>query len=84
VIIFVSDIGIQILSKAERWHADGTLKVVPQPKGFYQLYIIDAYYKKVLLLCVYALLTRKNTRDYKSLILKLKEAALTETETERT
>ena len=29
MIIFVSDIGNQILSKAERWHADGTFKVVP-------------------------------------------------------
>jgi hypothetical protein len=75
-IIFVSDIGIQILSKAERWHADGTYKVVPKLKGFYQLYIIHAYYKNLLLPCVYALLTGKDTRDYKSLILQLKEAAL--------
>jgi hypothetical protein len=76
MIIFVSDIGIKILSKSKRWHADGTFKVVPKPKGFYQLYIIHAYYKHVLLPCVYALLTGKDTRDYKYLILQLKEAAL--------
>jgi hypothetical protein len=65
-IIFVSDIGIQILSKAERWHADGTYKVVPKPKGFYQLYIIHAYYKNLLLPCVYALWQEK-TQEITSL-----------------
>jgi hypothetical protein len=73
-IMFVSDIGIQILSKAERWQAEGTFKVFPKPKGFYQLYIIHAYYKNVLLPCVHALLTGKDTIDYKSLILQLKAA----------
>ena len=76
MIIFVSDIGIHILAKSERWNADGTFKVVPKSKGFYQLYIIHAYYKHVLLPCLCALLSGKDTRDYKSLILKLKEAAL--------
>ena len=50
--------------------------MVPKPIGFFQLYIIHAYYHCVLLPCVYALMTGKETQNYKSMLLQLKEAAL--------
>jgi hypothetical protein len=76
MLIFISDIGIKILAKSSKWNGDGTFKVVPKPIGFYQLYIIHAYYHCVLLPCMYALMTGKETQHYKSLLLQLKEAAL--------
>ena len=63
MLIFASDIGIKILSKSSKWNGDGTFKVVPKPKGFFQLYIIFAYYRNVLLPCVYELLSVKETND---------------------
>jgi hypothetical protein len=74
MIIFCSDIGLQILSECNRWHGDGTFSVVPD--GFYQLYVIQGLYNSNMLPCVFALLTGKSEEIYRKLILELKDDAL--------
>ena len=46
------------------------------PKGFYQLYLIHAFYEENMIPCVFCLLTGKGKNDYKSLFMQLKEAPL--------
>ena len=74
MIIFCSAIGLQILSKWDRWHGDGTFTRVPD--GFYQLYVIHGLYKSNIITCVFALLTGKSEDVYKKLLLELKDGAL--------
>ena len=49
-LVFCSKIGLEILSKSSDWHADGTFHVAT--KFYYQLYVIQAYFKKRMIPCV--------------------------------
>ena len=75
MIIFVSVIGLKILSACNRWHDDGTFSVVPD--GFYQLYVMHGLYKSnmlpLLCFCVVNREIRKNI--YKKLLAELKDGA---------
>ena len=51
MIIFCSVIGSKILSKANRWYADGTFSC--EPEGFYQLYLIHSLYKSNMIASAY-------------------------------
>ena len=73
-IIFCSNVGLEILSLAKRWHSDGTFETTT--KFFYQLYIIHGWYKGVMFPCAYILLTRKDINLYKLVIRNLIELGL--------
>ena len=65
-IIFYSKIGLEILSKAKRWHSDGTFETTPA--FFYQFYILYGWY---MFPCAFILLTGKNQEIYKLAIQEL-------------
>jgi hypothetical protein len=73
LIIFASDYQLEILSKAERWHIDGTFNA--SPNLFYQLYSIHAWLFNEMHVCVFALLKNKLQTTYVELFNELKEKA---------
>ena len=54
IMVFCSPVGLEILSKRNRWAGDGTFHVAA--KYYYQLYIIQAYFKERMIPCVFALM----------------------------
>ena len=61
-IIFCSKIGLEILSKAKRWHSDGTFET--SPEFFYQFYIIHGYYQGKMLTISILLDNKKESLNY--------------------
>jgi hypothetical protein len=51
MIIFASSYQLEIFSKSERWHIDGTFDA--SPKQFYQVYTIPEWLRRNAYLCVY-------------------------------
>lgn len=62
ILVFCSDVGLEILSKSERWGGDGTFHVASN--YFYQLYIIHGYFMNRMIPCVYALMNRRRETHY--------------------
>ena len=60
---------LSLLRESQSWHADGTIKVVPEQ--FFQLYTINAQKGGIIITCVYALLTNKSELIYTTLFTKL-------------
>ena len=57
IIAHVSSTQLEILSKASRWHMDGTFKSAPSL--FYQNYTIHGWYEEEMYNCGYILLKNK-------------------------
>jgi hypothetical protein len=75
IIIFMSQVGLEILSKAKRWHFDGTFKTAP--KLFYQIMMIHGYCDNKMLASAYILLQNKQKATYIQSFTKLKEIVIT-------
>jgi len=74
ILIFASRTGLEILSKTQQWHADGTFKSAPQM--FLQVYIICGFYKEKLFPCVDAVTTAKNEIAYKYILDQIKTKSI--------
>ena len=69
-VIMATDQQLNLLSKAKRWYADGTFKVVRCP--FHQLWSLHAFIKdddKIKQIpLVYCLMSRRRKKDYKAIL----------------
>jgi hypothetical protein len=74
VVVFGSDIGIEILTLAKRIHGDGTFEVTPPL--FSQVYLIHAWYKHKMFPCIIILMTGKSFELYKIAFGIVKEQAM--------
>ena len=72
--MFASPDGIECLSNSENWHADGTFRVAA--KYFYQLYVIQVWYKFRMIPCAWVLMNRRRKEDYVKVLKELNKAAL--------
>ena len=70
MVLFMSDIGIEIMSTAEKWHVDGTFSRCP--KFLKQLLTIHAEFKDELFSCAYMVLPDKDSRTYTTIFIQLK------------
>lgn len=74
IAVFASDVGIEILCKSKRDHADGTFDITPPL--FKQVYLIHGWYRGKMFPCVIILLTGKSFELYKMAIQIIKDQAL--------
>ena len=74
ILVFASDMGINILSKCDRWHVDGTFHTAS--KYFGQLYIIQGWYKYRMIPVAWILMKKRKFKDYKKVLGKIKEHAI--------
>ena len=63
ILIFASDIGVQLLGDSEHWYADETFKVYPEI--FFQLYTVYAQRNDSIFPCIYGLLPNKTEVTYR-------------------
>lgn len=63
ILIFGSDIGLQLLNESEHWYGDGTFKVCPEI--YYQLYTLHAQRNGSIFPCIFALLPNKTEVTYR-------------------
>lgn len=68
MLVFCSDVGLKILSKAKKWHSDGTFDSAPAI--FYQLYLIHGMVGGRMFPAVYALLSGKSYNIYRKVKIK--------------
>jgi hypothetical protein len=66
MIAFASDIGLEILSKSNQWHVDGTFMACP--KIFDQFYTIQAWHMGEMHPCVYVYMKEKKNESYVKLL----------------
>jgi hypothetical protein len=64
MIIYASSFQLEILSKSDRWHLDGTFDAIP--KQFYQVYTIHGWLFDEMHICAFILLTNKKQTSYKT------------------
>ena len=74
ILVFCSLIGLEILSKSDSWHGDGTFHVAA--KYYYQLYLIHAWIMYRMIPCVFALMGRRREKDYDKVFNGIKKAAI--------
>jgi hypothetical protein len=72
ILLFCSPDGIACLADTPHWHADGTFHVAS--KYYYQLYIIQGWFKDRMIPCAFALMHRRRTQDYIKLLKALQRA----------
>ena len=63
ILIFASNIGVELMGESEHWYADGTSKVCPEI--IFQLYTIHAQRDGSIFPCLYALLPNKTEATYR-------------------
>ena len=73
MVVFVSDKGLELLSKSVQWHVDRTFRAAP--KNFYQLYTFHAWYMDEMRVCAFAFLTNKTAETYRRLLERMKTEA---------
>ena len=73
MVIYSSNIGLEILSKSLEWHADGTFKCAP--RKYKQMYLIHAWYKGHMYLCAKVFLKNKDEATYTRMLRMLVENA---------
>ena len=73
MLVFCSPDGLKCLAASTCWHADGTFYTAS--KYFYQLYVIQVWYKNRMIPCAWILMNRRTTEDYVSLLNELVKAA---------
>ena len=73
IIAHSSNVQLEILSKASRWHLDGTFKSAPTL--FYQSYKVHGWYNEEMYNCGYILLKNKKKDIYKKAFSRLKSSA---------
>ena len=69
IVGFASEMQLEILSSATRWHCDGTFK--SSPKVFVQLYVINAWHNDAMHACFYCLLPGKSEHLYEKMLTNL-------------
>ena len=74
IVIYASDLQLEILCQSKTIGADGTFKICPSI--FQQLYIIVGLYKGQAIPCAYILLSSKLEVVYKRMLKELKDACL--------
>ncbi|CAF1011457.1 unnamed protein product [Brachionus calyciflorus] len=70
ILIFMSPIGMKILSNSTRWHLDGTFKTCPT--YFHQILSIHVYYQNQMFPAGYILLQNKERETYKEALTHVK------------
>ena len=73
ILLFCSPDGFACLADSTCWHGDGTFHVAS--KYFYQLYIIQAWFKNRMIPCAFALMHRRRAVDYVKLLKALENGA---------
>ena len=61
-LVFCSRIGLEILSKSNSWHADGTFHTAS--KFYYKFYLIHGWFKFRVIPCVFTLMHKRKTKHY--------------------
>ena len=70
---FASVYQLQILSRATRWHGDGTFKAAPEL--FSQVYLIHGWYHDEMHPCLFILTADRTKATYKRVLQQLKLSA---------
>jgi hypothetical protein len=73
ILLFCSPDGFACLADSTCWHGGGTLHVAS--KYFYQLYIIQAWFKNRMIPCAFASMHRRRANDYLKLLKALENGA---------
>ena len=61
------------MTKASRWHADGTFKAAPEI--FSQIYLIHGWYMEEMHPCAFILTPDRTKSTYKKMLRQLKQCA---------